>query len=564
MPYSIAASALVRCEEMVRALAVSPLGEHLFWAGDSGRVHAIDLPSMNSESFDVGESVAHLVALVDGDLIIGTFAGDLHRLSSTGEPVWTVPLIGGSELMLVSESRDSVALIDGAYDFHLVDVNGTVRGTFSKGELTLAALTPGADRAAVADDEGRVTLLDGSAQPVATVLPRCGDSVRITAMTFLGDGALVICSEAVGLSDAGVPQVAIECIAADGSRLHVQEADTCATTLHATGSGIVAGFADGRVLAFETDDTEPVVWTESPYSIGCLQPGGDHLLVGSWFHLRRFEAPGVESWMVEHPGLVERLATSRDGRMVAIAGENRNDWTRINRIDVYDIDAEPYELTEDDIDLLLPADDALFGGAAGITPDLDEDLMGLDGEPVGLDEPGVSDVDDPDAGIEHLLTEQEAELWHSRQHGGSGIEEDEQGELMELLGQAVQRPDDTIEQDEAYDLLTGVDDDATLGFVAPKANAGNDRTVDPGKDGTAEVTLDGSRSSASAGQITDWLWRDAAGVRIGETPRLRVRLPVGRHRFSLTVSDSNGTTASDAIHIMVTGEVEEDEVSLLD
>ena len=597
MPHSIAPLALLSCDEIVRAISVSPNGDALVWAGDSGQVHRISLPSTDSDSYDIGEAVAHLAALQDGDVIIGTFVGDVQRRNATGELVWSSPLSGGSELMLLSESQDTIGIIDGAHDFHLIDADGSVLGVFTEGELTHAAMTSGADRAAVADDEGRVIMLNSMALPNSVIPPRCGDSVRITAMTFRPDNTLVICSEAVGLTEAGVPQIAIECIAPDGSRINVLEVDSCATVIESSGSGIVVGFANGKVMMFEIGKDEGTTWTESQYSIGAVRSFCDDLLVGSWFHLRRFDEPHQESWKVEHTGIVDRIASDRDCRIIALAGENRNDWTRINRIDIYDVEAVAFEINEDDIDALMPEGDDILGGYSSKNIHLDDDLVGFD-----EDEEAASDEGD----LEDLLTEEEAALWRSQQRGyreatdlvegsqtngtksgqrkssppgeeeggddgerdvvRSTFEEQEKSELFDLLGEEIVISESSDSAEESFDLLTDVDDDSTTGFEAPIANAGNDEAIDPSEDGTAIVTLDGTKSRSLNDTISDWLWRDSSGVTIGESARLRVRLPSGVHRFTLTVSNSNGTTASDAIHITVTGDVasDDEDVSLLD
>jgi hypothetical protein len=594
MPHSIAPLALLSCDEIVRAISVSPNGDTLVWAGDSGQVHCISLPSTDSDSFDIGEAVADLAALEGGSVIVGTFVGDLQRRSATGDLQWNAPLSGGSELMILNESRDTIGIIDGAHDFHLIDVNGTVRGVFTEGELTHAAMTSGADRAAVADDEGRITMLDDAASPTSVVSPRCGDSVRITAMTFRPDGTLVICSEAIGLTDSGVPQIAIECIAPDGLRINQLEVDSCATVLESSASGIVAGFANGKVINFEIGEDDGSIWTELQYAIGTVRPCGNHLLVASWFHLRRFDEPFEETWKVEHTGIVDRIAGDRDCRIIALAGENRNDWTRINRIDIYDVKSEPFEINEDDIDTIMPEGDDVLGGYSSENIHLDDDL-------IGLEEAEESTSDDGD--LEDLLTEEEAALWRSQQRGYreltdpiemsptdskaselelsaaseregstpgdrgvSKVRSREESELFQLLGEEIvisESPDST---EESFDLLTDIDDDSTTGFEAPIANAGNDKAIDPSDDGTAIVTLDGTKSRSLDDTISNWLWRDATGVTIGDGPQLRVRLPSGVHRFTLTVSNSNGTTASDAIHITVTGDVasEDEDVSLLD
>jgi hypothetical protein len=86
----------------------------------------------------------------------------------------------------------------------------------------------------------------------------------------------------------------------------------------------------------------------------------------------------------------------------------------------------------------------------------------------------------------------------------------------------------------------------------PVANAGIDQMVtDINDNGDEEVTLDGSGSSDSDGNIVSWIWTDDLGDAIPDGEITNAMLSVGTHIITLTVTDNNGLTDSDTVTIAV-------------
>jgi hypothetical protein len=92
----------------------------------------------------------------------------------------------------------------------------------------------------------------------------------------------------------------------------------------------------------------------------------------------------------------------------------------------------------------------------------------------------------------------------------------------------------------------------TLTASDPVADADSDRTVSSGTSCNATITLDGSGSTdPDGGAITSWEWSGSfPGAPVsGET--IDVVLPAGVYPISLTVTDDEGATGTDAITITV-------------
>jgi len=85
----------------------------------------------------------------------------------------------------------------------------------------------------------------------------------------------------------------------------------------------------------------------------------------------------------------------------------------------------------------------------------------------------------------------------------------------------------------------------------PVANAGPDQTViDNDRNGSEEVTLDGSGSSDPDGTIVSFVWREGATqIATGVNPM--VTLSIGTHNITLTVTDNGGLTGTDIVNIKV-------------
>ena len=73
------------------------------------------------------------------------------------------------------------------------------------------------------------------------------------------------------------------------------------------------------------------------------------------------------------------------------------------------------------------------------------------------------------------------------------------------------------------------------------------------------ITLDGRSSQCSDGEIESWEWRDSAGLPIGNSSALKVRLKPGTHQFTLSILSSKGMASSDSVSIQIMGDEDSDD-----
>ena len=554
MPHRIKPIRRIPCESRVRACDLNSDGSILHWTDDDSML--ILIPTMDNDveptKIRLEEEGDHIVALTDGVSIVGLVSNDVICIDNEGNESWRVNAAGGVDILAHTPDKTRFLVIDGIRQATLFDSQGVTQTKQSRGEPCIEALRDDGGAFAIADDEGTIHLIDASGENIATIGPRTEQSDRITQMTFKPDGILVVSSECIGLTDSETPQTVIQCFSESGQLIHTTEIDSPATSLFGTLTGVLAGLENGDVIEYQVGSDEGIKWAQLGYEIKDVRVHDDDLLIGAWFHLRRFMAPMEEAWAVEHPGLIDRTVSDTGGRLIAISGDNRNDYTRINRIDLYDPDAERIEVDDSDIDGMLDEDPDLFGGALSGTGSMDI--------ADALESTSVASSEEFEE-IEDILTHEEMEEYaHS---ATTDVQlEDLLSDLEDEVGVEKEEENEGSEENE---LLENIIDEDVFSAQPPIVDSGEDREVEPTDDGSVTVTLDGRSSQSVDGSIVRWEWRDEEGRPIGDTPAIKVRLKSGHHSFTLTAETDRGTAASDTVTIHVLGEDNDDDVlDLLD
>jgi len=209
------------------------------------------------------------------------------------------------------------------------------------------------------------------------------------------------------------------------------------------------------------------------------------------------------------------VASSLDGRLVILSGNNQDNVGGEHDILLIDPKSEPKMLVENE---------------------LDDDLI------LGIDiEDGEEDEVDEDAWMEHL-TEDELNA------DTPTIARDE---LLADLGDEGSADNENISSEEIdpMSLLESLNTEVEGRNIPPVCDAGDDTEVTAEDDGTAIVVLDGSRSHDPDGQIIYWQWKDDTGRLVGDSSKIKVKLSRGSHVFQLTVTDNDHASTTDQVMV---------------
>ena len=452
---------------------------------------------------------------------------DLHMVSAEGEVLWSHELTAGCDLLAVSASGGLIALIDGSRSLHMLDMHGRVLHSFSDYELNLVAVDQSGRIAAVADDQGVVTVFERTGnirferQPVGSV------GERVTALGFQADGHLVIAKETLGLAANDENELEAEWWTPLGKKVHSSELSARCTGIASHSRGCWLSQFDGRVLKAGVG-TEPKQAWQSSYAIQRLASINDDLLVASWFHLYRIsdkDNDGEPAWQIEHAGIVEHLAVNEAGDRIALGGEDQNDFTESEPILILDANAEPHEM-----EINIKDDPWTSDLEMGEVQDENKD---------------VDIYSDDNSAIADLLTTEERGQLES---GTSATSEDR---LLSMLSGELDLEEMAAAGNDTLDLLSGLSAETKAANIPPVSDAGDDQKVEADDEGNAVVLLDGSESFDPDGMVVAWTWKDRIGKTIGNTDRLKVKLPKGTHHFELTVEDNDGATTTDTTTVTI-------------
>ena len=527
MPMVIDPLATIETSTLLSDLAFSGDGEYLAWGEIEGSFHIAESDGSKPKQLELNGAPGPIEPLSKNRFVLGMSDADLHMVSTDGEVLWTHEVAGGCDLLNVSVSGGLIALIDGSRSLHLLDIHGRSLHHYSGSELNLVAVDRVGRTVAVADDEGVVTVIDRTGETRFQRKPSSNSAERVTAIGFQSDGHLVIAKETLGLAANDENELEAEWWSPLGNKTHTAELSARCTGIAVHSDGCWLSQFDGRILKALIGSEPEQIW-QSSYAIQRLATIGDDLLVASWFHLYRIsdkDMDGEPAWQIEHAGIVEHLAVDSDGNKIALGGEDQNDYTESEPILIIDANAEPREME------INVQDDPW-------TTDLD---MGGEVQEV----PSEDIYSDDLSAIADLLTDEER-----KQMEEGGVAES-QSNLLSMLSGEIDIEEMAGDDISANDLLSGLEAETKAANIPPVSNAGEDQKVSSEDDGSAVVLLDGSGSFDPDGTVVEWSWKDRTGNTIGESAKLKVKLPKGTHHFELTVKDNDGATTTDSTTVVV-------------
>ena len=469
------------------------------------------------------------------EVVVGDETQGVTWYSTKGEVLATCSLDAG--VLLMDAWGSGVAVVDGLGQLLVVQRDCSVENLTVRFDLEeCTALLPSNDSLYVIGQSGRVQrlLVDRVAW---TRSPRGHHGERITGFGLDAFGGLVLAREGHALVGGEEEPIELERWVED-RLVSRQDIDARLLVTASDGTRTYLGFDDGTVREFSREHMLSEVLSTGHPVFSLLVHGG-HVLASSWFYIHGVDGDG-QAWRLEHQGMPTHLVPLGEDVLV-FAGDDQNDYTAPEPIGTCRLTDERQEVDPTELSSWFEAD----GPSKQLTA---EELYGEEDEAVLslLSDDEQASMTGTDAS-EDVLTDLLADLAadEAPSPATEPVVVPEEGMLMPAL-------DGTLDAADPGD----VDLLATLSAVhetveAPRANAGDDRTVEADEDGTAKVLLDGRGTHDPHGLVTAWSWLDAKERELATTAQVELRLPIGVFAFDLRVLDANGIWTTDRVTVRV-------------
>lgn len=512
------------CHSDITSVSVSTSASHVAWTEREGRLTIKPLAGEEAAIVELGGKANCSAYLDPGVFIVGMDEGGLRAFDVAGTELWTSAAPGGVERMAASTSGDLIAIIDGTGILRAFNMQGRTLGEFSAGELIGVAVNSKGSAIACYDDEGQLGVLDRVCSPSFTRPVDSAHGERIITTAYAPNGVLLVSRETMDIPLGDSEQHEVEWWNPMGQKTHRVGLPARCDVLASDVGTTWAGLFDGRLLQVGEGGAEEI-W-RSKYAIHGLYPLGDDVLVASWFQLFRIHPSADEPvWQFEHAGIIDHVDIDSGQRVVALAGDDRNDYTETCPLMLLHPHSTPVWTDESSEEFEASA---ISEGETVVNA---EELYA-------------------DAGTDMLEF-----LSESEQQVAAEDTELESGEMDDLMAAFVEEASsDPVEATPASSpesLIENLMSEDAVHNQPPVCNAGEDQSIAIGEDGTATVMLDGSDSFDPDGEILRWTWVADDGRAVAKGPKVRLRLPRGNHRFTLTVIDDDGASTSDSITISI-------------
>jgi hypothetical protein len=527
--------ALARPDTKVTCLSLSEDGTMVAWT--EGR-NTVIVGLLDSEATtEMLCTIQHpnpisTVLLHRSHVVVGDDLDGVSFYSHSGEPLEHQAIDGGVQSLKSWGLK--LAAISGMGEVFSLQFERSVQPVSANCQLDdCIDLVQSNDRLYVATQSGRVVATDG--EQVLWSRPARGEmGERITALGVTTKGSLFLTREGHALVAGDEEAIEFELWTDEVLKLRIDQRMRLLTSSPAS-QGAVLGFDDGTVQTLDEEGRlECLIETGHPV-FSCLEVKG-HVLASSWFYVHGWSADVV--WKVEHQGMPRLLCGNSESSTVLFAGDDQNDYTDSEPIGSLSLDGEVFSCD--------PAELSLWFEAVEQTP-----------PPSAEELYGASDDDV----LQHLTEDEQRSLASNTPVGMSS------DVLLEAMGQeSVESSEASVESSiDAAALLNDLQglteltlEDEELDAAGPlsdvhrpRAVAGDDQRQMAESDGTVVVLLDGRGTHDPHQHIIGWSWLNEQGVELSSTSQLKLRLPIGLHRFELRVVDKDGSWTTDTTVITV-------------
>lgn len=530
-------------EGKVTALGLDSQGTLAAWAEGSGSVF---IAVKSRDSFIVSATwiaPARVRGLVfhDETIIVLDDEIGLTCLNADATIVWQ-QTVGGGGFSLLKYS-DGFSVIDGLGRLHLFGFDGVPTNLNETFDDILLQQSVG-PYLVLGFENGSVQALNNGlltwSRPV-----RGETGEAITCLGSTADNHLVLGREGYALVAGDEEALELEVWSIQDNML-LHRDDLNSRLLHAVPSfkGVACGFDDGKVSYLDVSMPTPTFVTgfDCTYPVRYLCSVGKEVLAASWFFIHGNDADG-RIWKIEHQGMPQMVVAADDGSVILFAGEDQNDWTEPEPIGLFSLTAEVVEMDETELNLWFNRPEEPVHLSAEEIYRSDSEMESFFSKEELL---SMNQVHDSTVEIDVLQEALGSKAVMAQPVAEDGSLEIDTEALLEHLDDAIAQMA-LLPQDDLLEQLNAESGE----ILPPRAMSGGDQNHVPGDDGTAVITLDGSDSYDPQGRIISWSWVDESGKEIADTPKVRVRIGVGNHRFELRICDREGQWSSDSLHVLI-------------
>ncbi len=465
-------------------------------------------------------------------LVVGDDIGTLAFYDHEGLLLESQDVDGGVQDCLFMDLK--AVVLSGMGEVHLVQFERNAINLSRKlGLNDVVHFTARTGRIYVAEQAGGVVACDE--EEIVWRRPGRGDhGERITGLGLTREGRLFLTREGHALVAGDEEAIEFELWSNDELQVRYDQRMRLLTSEESP-LGAILGFDDGTVhRLFEDGTMEELLATGHPV-FSCAEHRGE-VLASSWFYIHGI-LDGV-TWKVEHQGMPEMLCYHSKLRLLVFAGDDQNDYTNPEPIGLMDMNEGIVEADTSDLSQWFQVNDAAQPLSAEELYADDHDVL----EHLTEDErASLTSMSKSDVPHDSLMAAMEQDVEpHS---GQSPMPSDD--DLLDALNSV-----EALTLEETDELLDALSASASE-FIPPRAVAGDDQRHVAERDGTCVVLLDGRDSYDPQNQIVRWSWYDERGRELASVAQVKLKLPVGRHRFELRVVDGEGSWTMDSLLVHV-------------
>lgn len=531
MMLTVATSVAFRPSSRVGKLSLNKSGNIIAYSQKDGTV------SM-SWSFEESKEIISLDVITglefhQNTLIVSDEGFGLFAFNKSGEEVWKCEIPGGVSLFTICQ--DFIAVVDTLGRLITVSLTG---GIISQNfpYSSIISVHKARNGVIICQEDGRLIIADKKTELWSRPMRgEVGES--ITCIHFLEDGRIIIGREGYALVPGEEEALEIE-IWDFNSKQIIARKDVSArlVSMASFDDNLFFGFDDGIILQSNSNsliNLELKQVMDCKYPVSNIIASKNGVFASSWFYINGISNDG-KAWQVEHKGIIDQMKYSHNFDFCIFSGEDQNDWTDVEPIGKFSFDQGFQEIDKSELTLWFEDFEQQHELSAEELYSDDDDIEEyLHHDDIEKYKQGTI-IDD---NIDLLLSALEEEVVNDVKQ----VRIDDQNIPTEIDEMAA------YPEEDLFRALNSNDEVLQL----PRANAGDDRTIQSDDSGNKIVVLDGSLTFDPNNLIKSWSWKSSDGKEIADVKAVKVKLSIGIHQFELRITDTEGNSNSDFINIKV-------------